>query len=95
MPAETSKETRETMSSFDCRTKVKEEEKQNDDDTKRRRCERKEDVKTKPKPEKEEEAEGDECSICLEILPKDITQFQRFTRRGTGIHIHFLVKCAN
>ena len=32
--------------------------------------------------------EGDECPICLEILPKDVTKFLFFTCCGNGIHIH-------
>ena len=32
--------------------------------------------------------EGDECPICLEILPKDVTKFLFFTCCGNGIHVH-------
>jgi len=48
--------------------------------------ERKTDETTTPKKEMEEE--GDECPICLEILPKDTTKFNRFTCCGNGIHTH-------
>jgi hypothetical protein len=44
-------------------------------------------VKTAPKMNKKEE-EGDECPICLEILPKNGSKFTRFTCCGNGIHIH-------
>jgi TPR repeat protein len=49
--------------------------------------ERKEDETTKTTKVMEEE-EGDECPICLEILPNDATKFTRFTCCGNGIHIH-------
>jgi hypothetical protein len=42
----------------------------------------------KEKTNKKEEEEGDECPICLEILPKDVTKFNRMTCCGNGIHIH-------
>jgi TPR repeat protein len=45
-----------------------------------------EDRTTKPKKEEKEEEEGDECPICLENLPKDVTQFTRMTCCGNGIH---------
>ena len=32
------------------------------------------------------EEQGDECPICLEVLPKDATQFSRWTCCGNGIH---------
>jgi TPR repeat protein len=50
--------------------------------------ERKEDEDKTTTPKKEKEEEGDECPICLEELPKDATQFDRFTCCGNGIHIH-------
>jgi hypothetical protein len=37
-------------------------------------------------PKKEEK--GDECPICLEILPKDASEFTRWTCCGNGIHNH-------
>ena len=37
---------------------------------------------------KKEEEEGDECPICLEVLPNDATQFDRWTCCGNGIHKH-------
>jgi len=43
-----------------------------------------EEEKTKEK----EEEEGDECPICLEILPKDTTQFVQWSCCGNGMHIH-------
>jgi len=42
---------------------------------------------TEPK-KKDEEEEGDECPICLEILPKDATRFVRWTCCGNGMHKH-------
>ena len=48
--------------------------------------ERKTDETTTPKKEMEEE--GDECPICLEILPKDTTKFDRWACCGKGIHQH-------
>ena len=48
------------------------------------RGERKEEKTTLPKKEKEEET-GDECPICLEILPNDAAKFNRFTCCGNGI----------
>jgi hypothetical protein len=42
----------------------------------------------KEKTYEKEEEEGDECPICLEILPKDTTKFDRWTCCGNGIHIH-------
>ena len=43
-----------------------------------------EEEKTKEK----EEEEGDECPICLEILPKDTSKFVRWSCCGNGMHIH-------
>jgi TPR repeat protein len=40
----------------------------------------------KEKMKTEEEEEGDECPICLEILPNDDTKFTRFSCCGNGIH---------
>jgi TPR repeat protein len=39
---------------------------------------------------KEKEEEGDECPICLEILSKNATKFNRWTCCGKGIHGHCL-----
>ena len=44
-------------------------------------------VKAAPKKEGEKE-EGDECPICLDILPKDPALFNRWTCCGKGIHTH-------
>jgi hypothetical protein len=35
-----------------------------------------------------EEEDGDECPICLEILPKDVSQFNRMACCGNGMHKH-------
>ena len=43
------------------------------------------DNKEKDKYRKEE---GDECPICLEVLPKDVSQFVRWTCCGNGMHKH-------
>jgi TPR repeat protein len=48
--------------------------------------ERKIDETTTPKKEMEEE--GDECPICLEILPNDAMKFSRWTCCGKGMHRH-------
>jgi TPR repeat protein len=61
----------------------KEEVNQDDDDGKEKSGTK----EPKEKTDKEKE-EGDECPICLEILPKDDTHFNRFTCCGNGIHIH-------
>jgi TPR repeat protein len=42
----------------------------------------------KEKTNEKEEEEGDECPICLEILPKDATQFVRWSCCGNGMHMH-------
>ena len=49
--------------------------------------ERKEDHATEQAANEKEE-EGDECPICLEILPKDETKYDRFLCCGNGIHMH-------
>ena len=38
--------------------------------------------------EKSEKEEGDCCSICLDELPTDVTQFVRWTCCGKGMHFH-------
>ena len=40
------------------------------------------------KAELKKEDEGDECPICLEMLPKLITEFTLFTCCGNGAHNH-------
>ena len=50
--------------------------------TQQNKGERKEEKK------EEQEEEGDECPICLEILPTDASKFNRFTCCGNGIHPH-------
>jgi hypothetical protein len=62
---------------------VQEEVNQDDDDGKEKSGTKEPMEKT----DKEEE-EGDECPICLEILPRDDTKFDRFTCCGNGIHTH-------
>ena len=46
------------------------------------------DNNVKAAPKKGEKEEGDECPICLEILPKDTELFNRWTCCGKGIHTH-------
>jgi TPR repeat protein len=50
--------------------------------------ERKEEEVVTTEPKNVEEEEGDECCICLEELPTDVTKFATFVCCGQGIHDH-------
>jgi len=56
--------------------------------TQRDKGERKENDKDTTTSEPKKEEKGDECFICLEELPKDVTKFGRWTCCGNGMHNH-------
>jgi hypothetical protein len=90
MSNETSKETQERMS--EVASREEENKKDNEHDENKTQQEEEEEGERKgneartTKPKKEDD--GDECPICLEILPNDITKFARMACCGNGIHIH-------
>ena len=58
------------------------------DDEKRKTTARQNIKKQDKEKDKERKEEGDECPICLEVLPKDVSQFVRWTCCGNGMHKH-------